>query len=88
MTHVTETKSRGALHTCHYSQSIIFSVTSYSYKLLSQVMSYIGVIIHKKSDWLVQRQSDKLFNLQTTQKVNLSQRFKRDPLTWFSSNAT
>ena len=44
-------------------------------------MSYIGVIIHKKSDWLVQRQSDKLFNLQTTQTVNLCQRFKRDPLT-------
>ena len=76
------------LHTCHYGQSIIFSVTSYSYKLLSQVMSYISVIIHKQSDWLVQRQSDKLFNLQTTQTVNLCQRFKRDPLTWFSSNAT
>lgn len=86
--YVNETKSRGVLHTCHYSQSIIFSVTPYSYKLLSQVMSYISVIIHKQSDWLVQRQSDKLFNLQKTQTVNLCQRFKRDPLTWFSSNAT
>ena len=69
------------LHTCHYSQSIIFSVASNSYKLLSQVMSYISVVIHKQSDWLVQRQSDELFNLQTTQTVNLCQRFKRDPLT-------
>ena len=40
-------------------------------------MSYISVVIHKQSDWLVQRQSDKLFNLQKTQTVNLYQRYQR-----------
>ena len=39
-------------------------------------MSYISVVIHKQSDWLVQRQSDKLFNLQKTQTANPYQRFK------------
>lgn len=54
--------------TCDNSYAIFFSVTPDPYKLLAQVMSYVGIIVYKQAHWLVQRKTDKFFNLKIQQR--------------------
>lgn len=39
-------------------------------KLLSQVVSYVHITVHKQPDWMVEAQPHKIFNLRTDKLVN------------------